>query len=92
MPEAPGLGVEVDEAALSRLAQNSAAQRPDFIGVLHLPAGHKIYSAGQPRVAQLTGKEEAAIRGIAFERWVDDGSAEFARVFARVQTEGWFLE
>ena len=92
VPEAPGLGVEVDEAALSRLAQNSAAQRPDFVGVLHLPAGHKIYSAGQPRVAQLTGKEEAAIRGIAFERWVDDGSTEFARVFERVQTEGWFLE
>ena len=92
VPEAPGLGLEVDEAAIARMAQNAPLKRPEFIGVLHLPAGHKIYTLGQPQVARLTGKEEAAIRGIAYERWTDDGSSEYANALERVKQEGAFME
>ena len=92
VPEGPGLGVEVDEEALARAAANPVPEAPEYIGVLHLPGGHKIYSPANPSVAQLTGHEEGTIRGIAFERWEDDGSKEFARIRQRVQQEGTFTE
>lgn len=92
VPEGPGLGVEVDEEALAQAAERQHLARPEFIGVLHLPGGYKAYSWGNPDVAQLTGKEEGAIPGIAYGYWEDDGSADFARVKERLQREGSFIE
>jgi hypothetical protein len=40
----------------------------------------------------VTGREEGAIRGIKSEIWEDDGSAEFQRIYERVQNEGTFRE
>lgn len=92
VPEGPGLGVEVDEAALARAAARRHIPQPEFIGVLHLPGGRKAYSWGNPNVQQVTGKEEGAIPGIAYEYWEEDGSAEFAQVRERLQKEGSFLK
>jgi L-alanine-DL-glutamate epimerase-like enolase superfamily enzyme len=92
VPEKPGLGVDVDEDALARAAARSPIDEPEFIGVLHLPGGHKAYSWGNPNVQQITGKEEGAIPGIAYEYWEDDGSADFARTKERLQREGSFIE
>lgn len=92
VPEGSGLGVEIDEDALARAAARRHLEPPEFIGVLHLPGGHKAYSWGNPKVEQLTGKEEGAIPGIAYEYWEDDGSAEFARVKERLQLEGSFIK
>jgi len=92
VPAGPGLGVAIDEDALARAAARSPLDAPQFIGVLHLPGGYTAYSWGNPDVPQLTGKEEGAIPGIAFEYWEDDGSAEFARIQKQLQREGSFVE
>jgi galactonate dehydratase len=92
VPETPGLGVEVDEEALARAASRHHIPLPEFIGVLHLPGDIKAYSWGSPNVEVLTGKEEGAIPGIAFDYWEDDGSEEFSRIKARLQREGSFVQ
>lgn len=92
VPEGPGLGVEVDEEALARAAARRPIDNPSFIGVLRLPSGYKMYTQGNPNVPRLTGKEEGAIQGLAYEYWEEDGSAEFARVREKLQQEGPFVE
>lgn len=92
VPEGPGLGIEVDEEALARMAANKPTIIPKHVGILHLPGGHKIYTPSIPSVSQLTGREEGTIRGLKLELWEDDGSPEFARIYERVQKEGKFVE
>ena len=92
VPEAPGLGVEVDEEGLQQAIERSHIPEPDFIGVLRLPGGHVVYSRGFPEVQRLTGREEGAIAGIDFEYWEDDGTPEFERVKARLESEGSFVD
>jgi hypothetical protein len=92
VPEGPGLGIEVDEEALARVAANKPTIIPKHVGILHLPGGHKIYTPSLPSVSQLTGREEGTIRGLKLELWEDDGSSEFARIYERVQKEGKFVE
>ncbi len=94
VPEKPGLGIEVDEDALQRLASNpdpyQSIQRN--IGILNLPYGKKLYTLSFPDVNRLTGTEEGAIRGIGFEFWQDDGSSEFQQLYQRLEKEGSFME
>ena len=92
VPEGPGLGVEVDEEALARIATNPPIVPPRHVGILHLPGSHKLYALSIPQVSQLTGREEGAIRGLRLELWEEDGSREFERVYERVQQEGAFVE
>ena len=54
--------------------------------------GTGIYSPNVHNVMGLTGYEEGTLRGIAYERWFADGSAEFERLYARLQEEGAFVE
>jgi L-alanine-DL-glutamate epimerase-like enolase superfamily enzyme len=88
VPDGPGLGFDVDEDALARLAAQKPNEIPRHVGVLHLPGGHKVYTPSYPDVPALTGREEGAIRGISFEIWEDDGSEEFREVHERVAREG----
>ena len=92
VPETPGLGVEVDEEALQRLATNPDPYEsiPKGIGVLRLPYGTTHYTISKPHVQRLTGTEEGAIRGIDFELWQEDGSDEFRRTWERLEREGPF--
>jgi L-alanine-DL-glutamate epimerase-like enolase superfamily enzyme len=92
VPQGPGLGVEVDEAIIKRLAAQGPAEMPRHLGKLRLPAGHVLYSASIPAVDQLTGFAEGTVRGLSFEIWHDDGSEEFERMYGRVQTEATVLE
>ena len=92
VPQGPGLGVEVDEAIIKRLAAQGPAEMPRHLGKLRLPAGHVLYSASIPAVDQLTGFAEGTVRGLSFEMWHDDGSEEFERMYERVQAEGTVLE
>ena len=92
VPEGPGLGVEVDEQKLAAAAERAHLPRYDFIGVLHMPGGHKGYSLGFTDVNRMTGTEEGKIRGLNFEYWTNDGSEEYARVLKRLQAEGPFIE
>ena len=92
VPEGPGLGVEIDEKALAEAAARAHMPACDFIGVLHLPGGHKAYSLGKPNIDRLTGTEEGRIAGLNYEYWVDNGGKEYTRVFKRLLDEGPFIE
>ena len=85
VPEGSGLGVEVDEAELARIAQNPATVIPRHIGALHLPGGHTYYTKGFPSVERLTGFPEGNIRGIRLEVIDDDGSEAFAKRYAELE-------
>ena len=93
VPEAPGLGVEVDEEALHKLAANPdpCESIPKGIGVLRLPCGTTLYTQSFPDVGRETGTGEGEIRGIGFELWQEDGSEEFRRVWERLEREGQFV-
>ena len=92
VPEAPGLGFEVDEEIVKRLAATPPTDIPRHIGVLHLPGGRKQYTDGFPRVSRLSGFAEGNIRGLRLDVWNDDGSPEFARCLERLEKEGPFQE
>ncbi len=90
VPDRPGLGYEVDEDALARVAANKPIERPKHVGVLHTLGGHTFYGPSYISPCWLTGREEGTIRGIKSEIWEDDGSVEFAKIYERVQKEGTF--
>ena len=92
VPTGPGLGVEVDEAALAKAAANAPTELPRHIGVQHLPGGHKLYTRSYPSLSRQTGFAEGAIRGLRLELRDDDGSPEFTQMYERVQKEGSILE
>lgn len=92
VPEKPGLGVEVDEAILARLAAAPPTVLPRHLGILHLPGGRRFYAPSIPSVSRLTGFAEGNLPGVRSEVWVDDGSAQFASTFERVQRGGAFME
>lgn len=90
IPQGPGLGVDVDEGALARLAANQPIEIPKHVGILHMPGGHTFYGRSYISPTQLTGREEGTIRGIKSKLWLDDGTQEFDQVYQRVQKEGTF--
>ena len=90
VPEGPGLGYEVDEDALARIAANKPIEIPKHVGVLHMPGGHTFYGRSYVSPTRVMGREEGTIRGIKSEIWEDDGSTEFAGIYDRGQKEGTF--
>jgi len=94
VPDAPGLGIDVDEDALARLAEMEPAPVPRHLAVVQLPGGHTITypSLTAINVHRFTGREEGTIRGISMRLWDDDGSAEFERAYERVRGSGPVLE
>ena len=88
VPEAPGLGFEVDEDALARVAENKPVERPRHVGILHMPGGHTYYGPTYVSPSTLTGREEGTIRGFTSELREDDGSTEFKRIYELVQSKG----
>ena len=92
VPEAPGLGYEVDEAMVQTMAANPKTEIPRNIGLLHLAGGHKLYSIGFPRIDRLTGFSEGQIRELKLEVWEDDGSSEFAQRYEQLEKNGSVLE
>jgi len=90
VPERPGLGFEVDEDALARIAASQPIEIPKHLGILRMPGGNTFYGRSYISPSSLTGREEGTIRGITSELWEDDGSEEFKRIHERVQKEGTF--
>lgn len=90
VPDGPGLGFEVDENALARLAAQKLVEAPRHVGVLHMPSGITYYGKSYVAPGSLVGRQEGAVRGFWSEIWEDDGSREFRSVYERVQQEGTF--
>ena len=84
----------MDESALARAAANKPTEIPRHLAIVRLRSGHKIYypELSAVNIHKMTGREEGMIRGIDLEVRDDDGSAEFARLYERVQKSGPFVE
>jgi L-alanine-DL-glutamate epimerase-like enolase superfamily enzyme len=87
VPDGPGLGVEVDEAALDRYRMTEPYERPERLHILTVrwPNGRAVHYA---RMADmwtdfLAGNQPVQERGVSFEVWVDDGSREWADLHSR---------
>jgi L-alanine-DL-glutamate epimerase-like enolase superfamily enzyme len=88
VPDGPGLGFEVDEEALARLAAQELVEPPRHVGVLHMPSGNTYYGKTYVSPSALVGRQEGSVRGFRSELWEDDSSAEFESMHQRVQSEG----
>ena len=91
VPDGPGLGVEVNEAALSKYAMEPPYQLPDERHILSVvwQGGRVVHFANMrdhcwPHFRQ-AGNDPAQEPGVTLEIWDDDGSKEWADLYARVQ-------
>lgn len=88
VPEGPGLGIEIDEAALTkyRLAPPHTVPYPDQILTVRWPGGRAVHFADMPQcwVFFHAGNGPAQERGAMMEIVPDDGSRDWADLRARV--------
>ena len=87
VPDGPGLGIQVDEERIRELSERVASAMPRHLGRLRLADGRTLYTPSIPDVRQILGFEEGSLRGIDFDVWEDDGSAEFAEIDQTVATQ-----
>ncbi|MCC6443868.1 MAG: mandelate racemase/muconate lactonizing enzyme family protein [Armatimonadetes bacterium] len=90
VPEAPGLGVEVDEDTLVRYRMEPPYRKPKPRHILAVTweGGRAMYYANLlPQCWQdfQMGNQPADERGVSMSVWNDDGSAEWADLYERVQ-------
>ena len=91
VPEGPGLGVEVDEEALARYAMEPPYRLPVPRHILSVvwEGGRVVHFANMqhqcwPHFRQ-AGNDPAQEPGVKLEIWDDDGSREWADLYARLQ-------
>jgi L-alanine-DL-glutamate epimerase-like enolase superfamily enzyme len=90
VPEGPGLGVTVDEEALTRYRIREPYQPPDRRQVISVlwPGGRRVRYAGMwPEFWTdfAAGNYPVHERGARLEAWADDGSREWAELYARLK-------
>ena len=91
VPEGPGLGVELDEAALDKYAMEPPYRLSDPRHILSVvwPGGRAVHFANMreqvwPHFRQ-HGNDPAQEPGARLEIWDDDGSQEWEELYQRVQ-------
>jgi hypothetical protein len=89
VPDGPGLGIEVDEAALTRFKMEPPYElpKPRLLLSVHWPGGHIRHYAGIRQCwddAKL-GSIPAQERGVTMQVRSDDGSPEWATLYARAE-------
>ena len=94
VPDAPGLGVEVDEDAIQKyrvpdekLDADGLFMHPPprIIKTVVYPDGNCIHMEGDQLSYFKRGNAEAQVEGARLEVWYDDGSTEWADLFERAQ-------
>ncbi|MCW5850006.1 MAG: enolase [Anaerolineae bacterium] len=90
VPEGPGLGIEIDEAALTRYRMQPpyAHPAPRLLLSVAWPGGRVMHYANmRPQCWDdfLMGNQPAQERGVRMEVHPDDGTTEWADLYARVQ-------
>jgi L-alanine-DL-glutamate epimerase-like enolase superfamily enzyme len=90
VPDGPGLGVEVNEAAFSKYKMEPPYKLPDERHILSVvwPGGRVVHFANMrdhcwPHF--MAGNDPAQEPGVRLEIWNDDGSPEWTDLYARVQ-------
>jgi L-alanine-DL-glutamate epimerase-like enolase superfamily enzyme len=90
-PDAPGLGVVVDEEALERYRMPEPHFVPERKHILTViwPSGRTVHyvSSNQMWVDFLAGNHPVQERGVRFEVRVDDGTPEWAQLFERASRQ-----
>ena len=91
VPEEPGLGVELDEDAISRYRDEPAVEWPRHFSVVTLPGGieHYYRDLGQTERLMKLGVDEPFAPGIRLTEREDDGSEAFDRIWNRLQEADW---
>lgn len=89
VPEAPGLGVEINEQALQKYAMEPPYRLPDERHILSVvwPGGRVVHFADMQHHCWphfMAGNDPAQEPGVQLEIWNDDGSKEWAELHARV--------
>ena len=96
VPEAPGLGIEVDEDALARLRRPDVSQSklPRMIHTVRWAEGSSVsYTKHDDMEADfLAGNRPAFERGVSLTTDEDDGSDVFDRRWRRVRQAGMLTE
>ena len=100
VPEGPGLGVEVDEKAVERFRVPEKRLRkfrkkgipydhpkPRIINSIVYPDGSCVHMASSVQGYGYfsAGHGPAYVEGVRLETWLDDGSREWKKLFARAQ-------
>ena len=90
VPEGPGLGVEVDEEALQQYAMTPPYRLPDERHILSVvwPGGRVVRFANMHDQCWphfMAGNDPAQEPGVRLEVRPDDGSGEWAELYARLQ-------
>ncbi|MBA3945599.1 MAG: mandelate racemase/muconate lactonizing enzyme family protein [Herpetosiphonaceae bacterium] len=90
VPEAPGLGIEIDEQALMRYRMEPPYEHPQprLLMSVVWPGGRVMhYTQMRPQCWDnfLLGNQPAQERGVTMEVRPDDGSPEWAELYARAQ-------
>ncbi len=89
VPEAPGLGVQIDEDAVTKYRMEppfSLPKEPHILSVIW-PGGRVMHYAdmnSQMWPDFRAGNQPVQERGVEFEIWRDDGSPEWRDLFARL--------
>jgi hypothetical protein len=89
VPEGPGLGIEVDEAALNRFKMDPPYElpKPRLLLSVHWPGGRVRHYANirQCWTDAQSGSIPAQERGVTMQVRPDDGSPEWAALYARTE-------
>ena len=91
VPTGPGLGVELDEDAIERYRDVPAPQWPRHFSVVTLPGGLEHYYRNLRQAERLMkqGVDEAFAPGVRLTEREDDGSADFDKLWHRLQERDW---
>ncbi len=91
VPDGPGLGIEINEDALTKYAMDPPYRLPDERHILSVvwQGGRVVHFANMkdhcwPHFRQ-RGNDPAQEPGVKLEIWDDDGSKEWADLYARLQ-------
>ena len=87
VPDGPGLGVEVDEDALTRYAMQPPykIEYPNAILSVVWPGGRIMHYTGMEQCwtdFRAGGNQPVQERGVTLEVWPEDGSAEWAELYS----------
>ncbi len=90
VPEGPGLGIEIDEGALARYRMEPPFEfpKPRLLQSVVWPGGRVMHYANmRPQMWAdfLAGNQPAQERGVTLEVRSDDGSKEWADLYARAE-------
>jgi L-alanine-DL-glutamate epimerase-like enolase superfamily enzyme len=87
VPEGPGLGITVDEAALARYRMTPPYELPypRHVMTVRWPGGRAVHytSMAQCWADFQAGNQPAQARGARLTVWPDDGTPEFAELYVR---------